>query len=323
MAKDEYDENRRFRLGVVIVNYRTPALVEACLASLARQLEEVEGACVVVDNASGDGSFERLCAWREIAPARARMKVVAAPGNGGFSAGNNIGFENIRSEFVLLLNSDAEVRPGALKALLAAAEAAPAAGVFTPKIVSSDGAPQVSRFRRHSLASEFVDGAQTGPVTRLLPHGETPIFPDDVATDPAWVSFAAVMIRRAAIDRAGPMDEGFFLYYEDCDYCRRLTRRGAEIRYVPAAVFVHDAGGSTKLSEKQDEGARLPAYYYRSRARYFRKVYGPAGPFLANIAWLAGRLIALMRGVVGRPAPQLSRKRYADIWLGWLGGGRA
>lgn len=319
MTDAGFDLNRRFRLGVVIVNYRTPALVEACLGSLAPQLESVDGACIVVDNASGDGSFERLSAWRDASPSAERFRIVAAPRNGGFSAGNNIGFTKINADLVLLLNSDAAARPGALAALIAASEDAPDAGIFTPKITTGQGEALVSRFRSHSLASEFVEGAQTGPITRLLPYGETPIFPEDTKSQPDWVSFSAVMIRDEAIKKAGPMDEGFFLYYEDCEYCRRITKLGYGIRYAPEAVFIHEPSSSTRLREMQGEARRLPEYYYRSRSYYFKKKYGPIGPAAANIAWLLGRAIALVRGIFGRPAPRLCENRYSDMWIGWCG----
>ena len=308
--------NRCFTLGVVIVNYRTPALVEACLNSIGPMLAPADAGVVIVDNASGDGSFERISAFCAAAPEAARLKVVAAPANDGFSAGNNIGCAAIDSDFVLFLNSDAAVMPGALDALLAAAAASPDAGIFAPRIVGSDGVAQVSRFRRHSPLGEFVDGAQTGPLTRLLSNAEVPIFPDDTST-PDWVSFAAVMIRRSALDKAGPMDDGFFLYYEDCDYCRSIVQQGFAIACVDDAVFVHDAGGSTKIREMSEQHARLPEYYYRARSYYFKKYYGPAGPLMANLAWCAGRGLALLRGLFGRAAPRLNDHRGRDIWIGW------
>ena len=316
-----FGKDRRFALGVVIVNYRTPALTEACAASLAPMLEAADAGVVIVDNASGDGSFERLARACAAMPAADRIRVVASPRNGGFSAGNNIGVSAVNADFVLFLNSDAEAAPGALTALLAAVGRAPEAGLITPRIVSSDGDSVVSRFRNHTPLSEFVDGAQSGPVARLFPGAEVPIFPDDVSSRPDWVSFAAVMVRRAALEKAGPMDEGFFLYYEDCDYCRRITRLGYGIEYAPAAVFRHDEGGSTKLQEKTGARARLPAYYYASRSRYFRKYYGPLGPAAANVAWYAGRAVAKARGVFGRPAPGVCEGRAGDIWIGWRGGG--
>ena len=305
------------RLGVVIVHYRTPALAERCIASLAPLLAAVQGRAVIVDNDSQDGSYERLQAFCAARAEADRLEVVQAGRNGGFAAGNNIGFARIQSDYVLLLNSDALVHEGALNALLDAADAAPQAGLVTPRIVSSNGDGEVSRFRNHSPLSEFVDGAQTGPVTKLFPKGEVPIYPSDWDTPPDWASFAAILIRRAAIEKVGPMDEGFFLYYEDCDYCRRIHAAGFDIVGAPDAVFTHDAGGSTKLRERQESQARLPSYYYESRARYYRKYYGPAGLLLANISWLLGRAIAKARGLFGRPAPAICESRARDIWIGW------
>lgn len=314
-----FNSDRHFRLGVVIVNYKTPDLVVSCLNSLVPMLDEADAAVAVVDNSSGDGSFEKLQAYCEKSPENARLNVIAAPDNGGFSAGNNIGLSAVSSDLVLFLNSDAIARQGALMALLEAAKSNSRAGIFTPTICNSAGKIEVSRFRNISPLSEFIDGAQTGPVTKLFPKAEVPIFPDNVSTQPDWVSFAAVMIRREAIEKAGAMDEGFFLYFEDCDYCRRIVKEGFDIALAAEAVFQHDAGGSTQLRRRSDRGERIPSYYYESRSRYFRKYYGPLGPILANIAWYAGRLIAKLRGLFGRPAPSVSKGRAQDIWINWRG----
>lgn len=305
------------RLGVIIVNYRTPELVERCLTDLAPMLAPAQARAVIVDNGSDDGSADRLRAYCEARPEAVLLEVVDAGVNGGFSAGNNAGFDALQSEWVLLLNSDAMPEPGALEELMKAAAASPEAGIITPRLVTGEGGEQVSRFRKHSILSEFVEGAQTGPVTRLFPAAEVPIYPQDWHTPPDWVSFAAVLLRREAIDKAGPMDEGFFLYYEDCDYCRRITAHGYTIVSSPNATFRHDPGGTTKLSVRESALERLPAYYYASRSRYFRKYYGQTGPFLANCAWLAGRVIAKLRGLAGRPAPSVCAGRARDIWIGW------
>ncbi|NOX95458.1 MAG: glycosyltransferase family 2 protein [Alphaproteobacteria bacterium] len=305
------------RLGVVIVNYQTPVLAERCVAALAPMLSAADARAVIVDNDSQDGSYERLRDYCANLPERERIMVVEAGCNGGFSAGNNIGVAALQADYILLLNSDAIVHASALDELLVAADAAPDAGIITPRIVSSAGEEQVSRFRDNSPLSEFIDGAQTGPVTKLFRSAETPIYTEDWSTVPDWVSFAAVLIRKRAIEMVGKMDEGFFLYYEDCDYCRRIRSSGFKIAFAPKAVFTHDAGGSTNLRESENQQSRLPSYYYASRSRYFRKYYGPMGPLLANAAWLLGRGIAHLRGLFGRPAPTVCAERARDIWIGW------
>jgi len=307
------------RIAIIIVNYRTPDLTLACVQSLAPSLEAVDARVVIVDNDSQDGSAGKLTASLRGLTDHGRISVLPAAHNGGFSAGNNLGAAALNAEWYFFLNSDALARPGALEALSAAADSNPGAGLIAPGIVNADGALEVSRFRNHSPLSEFVDGARTGPVTKLFPRAEVPIFPDDTNARAGWVSFAAVLVSAAAIRAAGPMDEDFFLYYEDCDYCRRITASGFKIAYAPDAVFQHDQGGSTQLGAKSGRAERLPAYYYASRSRYFRKYYGPAGPLRANLAWYAGRSIALLRGAIGKPAPAVCKGRARDIWIGWRG----
>ena len=262
-------------IGVVIVNYGTPDLVIKCVRSIIGSLERADARVAVVDNASKDSSVSLLSGFIE-RQGGDRLSLISSPDNGGFSAGNNLGARALQAHYYLFLNSDAEAAPGALEKLADAA--ATNAGIICPRIIGANRADEVSLFRNHSPLSEFVDGAQTGPVTNLFKRAEVPIFPDDPAPQPDWVSFAAVMISAEAMQAVGPMDEGFFLYYEDCDYCRRITAAGFGIALANDAVFYHEAGGSTRLREKSGRrGERLPAYYYASRARYFRKYYGPAG----------------------------------------------
>jgi GT2 family glycosyltransferase len=287
--------------------------VEAARSVLA-DLKDLGGCCILVDNASGDSSAAILAAFAEESGGLVRF--VAAPSNAGFAAGNNIGFDVADAETYLLLNSDARAKPGALSAMVRASRAS-RIGIVTPTILSEDGRAECSRFRRHSILSEFIDGAHSGPLTRLLRHGEVLIYPDDAASAPDWVSFAAVVLSRDAIDAAGPMDEEFFLYFEDCDYSLRIKRAGFETAFVPQAEFIHKGGGSTQFDEANSQKRRLPAYYYRARSRYFRKWHGPLGPVFANVAWLSGRLISRSRGLVGRPAPRVVENRAADIWIGW------
>ncbi|MGE0408852.1 MAG: glycosyltransferase family 2 protein [Amphiplicatus sp.] len=304
-------------LAVVIVNYRTPALALRAARSALDELAAIGGRLVLVDNRSGDNSAAIFAGFKESDPRGGLVDIVLSERNGGFAAGNNLGFKTVAAAHYLLLNSDAAAEPGALTAMLKAAEA-PRTGLVTPCILGPDGAPHSSRFRRHTPLSEFVDGAETGPVTRLFPHADIPIRPDDWTTRPDWVSFAAVLVTAEAIGAAGPMDEAYFLYFEDCDYCRRIGRAGYAIRFAPEARFRHDEGGSTGLKDKERRGARLPAYYYRARNRYFRRHFGPLGPVAANLAWLGGRLLARLRGLVGRPAP-ISPRRAGDLWNGWRG----
>lgn len=305
-------------LGVVIINFRTPALVRDCLASLGPELEENDARVAVIDNYSNDGSADEIAAWLMTGPLwKSRIQLVRAPSNEGFSGGNNIGMRALDADNYLLLNSDTLVRPGALKSLLGAAARDKDAGIVAPRLEDADGTPQISCFRFHSPLSEFLHAAQTGPLDRLFRFAVVPMPVADQPMTCDWASFACVLLKRATLDAAGPMDEGFFMYFEDADYCRTLKKRGWRVLYDPSAHVVHLRGGSSPVKSSMQARKRPPAYYYAARTRYFRKSFGPLGHILANIAWLIGRLVARTRSLFGKPAPLLCENQGKDQWTNW------
>lgn len=319
-------------VGVVIINYRTPDLIIQCLAALGPQLEQVGGRAVIVDNHSEDGSPDKIAAYLDAASLdkgsflekdgddtswKERINLVRSKKNTGFSGGNNIGVSYLDSPFYVLLNSDTILREGALANLIDAAARHPEAGVIGPRLEDIDGAAQQSAFRFHSPLSEFLSGAHLGPLDALFrfaliarPVSDTPQFTD-------WVSFACVLIRRDAIDAAGPMDEGYFMYYEDADYCHAITKAGFRIQYNPTARVVHLRGGSSPVKSAIKSRKRPPAYYYASRTRFFAKKYGPLGPILANFAWHVGRVAARLRLIKGETTPQTCHRQGPDQWTNW------
>ena len=309
------------RIGCVIINYRTPALIESCLRSLAPQLAANDMRVMVVDNNSGDGSADQIAAfldrnedednWKD------RVTLVRSQQNTGFSGGNNIGVDRLDAEFYLLMNSDTLARPGAIAALLAAAERHPDAGLIGPRLEDEDGAPQISAFRSIGLLSEFVQPAELRALERLFPQADANIPIVDAVTEADWVSFACVLIRRAVIDAIGPMDEGYFMYFEDADYCRTAKAHGWRAICDPSARVVHFRGGSSSVKSAHAARKRPPAYFYASRTRYFRKFYGPLGPTIANIAWLAARGIARAKAVFGRTPSKACERAASDIWINW------
>lgn len=303
-------------LTVVIVNYRTPDLTLDALQSLAGEIDPEQHAAVVVDNASGDGSAERIesgIAERGWTWAR----VVRSASNGGFSAGNNAGMDAARARFYLLLNSDAYVRPGALAELLAAARAHPEAGIVAPRLEWPDGRAQISCFRYRSPASELIESAGTGLVTRLLARWDVPLHDQQDVARPDWTSFACVLLREELRQAIGGMDEGYFMYFDDIDHCRRARRAGFEVLYWPRARVVHLRGGTSPLKQASAARERLPAYYYASRSRYFAKFYGRTGLLAANLLWLIGRAISWSRELVGSKSAHVCEGASRDIWHAW------
>jgi GT2 family glycosyltransferase len=306
-------------LAVILLNYRRADLVEDCLASLAPECAAESGiGVVVVDNASGDGSAQRIGDAIRRRGWGGWARLLESPVNGGFSAGNNLGIAAVQAEHYLLLNSDTLVRPGALATLLASMRAQPDVGLLGPRLEGLDGTPQESCFRFHSPWSELMAAAATGPVSRLLRRHQIAQPAADAPHDTPWISFACVMIRAAALREIGPLDEGYFMYFEDMDYCRRAGRCGWRVRYEPAARVVHLRGGSSPVKQAFAERKRVPRYYFASRTRYFAKHYGGvAGVLLANAAWHAGRAISGLRELVGHKRPHTAERHARDLWTRW------
>jgi N-acetylglucosaminyl-diphospho-decaprenol L-rhamnosyltransferase len=306
----------RLTLNICIVNYKTPHLVIDCLASFLPELGD-DTIVVIADSNSRDGSVEKIDAWLRVNDPAKKCNLIVLPVNGGFSAGYNAAMNARAAKHYLLLNSDTLVRPGAIALLRDAATRYPEAGLFGPRLEWSDGMPQESCFRGHSPFSELMGAARTRHVTALLRRH---VIPMPIATSelrPPWISFAAVLIRDAVLTSTGMLDDGFFLYFEDCEYCHRARKAGWDIVYVPTAQIVHLHGQSSQVEAMIATAKRLPRYYYSSRTRYFHLRYGLAGPTLANIGWCIGRLISKARETFGAKKPHLPEMAWKDIWTNW------
>jgi len=307
---------RRRRLAVVVLNYRTPELVLACLASLEAEVDAARDAVVVVDNASADGSEQQIAEEIERRGWSAWARLVCSARNGGFSAGNNLGIGAVDADAYLLLNSDTLVRPGALAELRQGLSSDPRVGMVSPRLEGPDGDPQRSCFRYHTPASELIRGAATGVVTKLLrPYVVSRPLDDEPAVH-EWTSFAAVMIRKEVFEAVGLLDDGYFMYFEDTDFCRRMRPAGWKILHWPAARVVHTRGGSSEVKSRVAARERPPAYLYASRARYFLKHYGRLGLWFANAMWSVGAVVDELRSLVQRRRRVRCSREGRDTWSG-------
>lgn len=305
-------------LGIVVINYKSAGLIRDCVSALARDLEPLDARVAIVDNFSNDGSAEEIEGWLSGAePWKRRVTIIRAKTNSGFSGGNNQGVAALDAPFYLLINSDAIVRPGAVARLLETAAQEKDAAIIAPRLEDPDGAAQISCFHFHSPLSEFLSAAQTGPLDKLFGFAVVPRPVSETRGECQWVSFACVLLRREALAAAGPMDEGYFMYFEDADYCARLRRAGFRIVQEPGARVVHLRGGTAPVKALMKAKKRPPAYYYAARTRYFRKWYGPLGPIAANLMWIAGRGLAHFRALFGKPAPLLCEHQGKDHWINW------
>jgi N-acetylglucosaminyl-diphospho-decaprenol L-rhamnosyltransferase len=298
-------------LAVVILNYRTPDLTLACLASLEPQLDE-HTRVIVVDNASGDGSADRI--EHEIIARGLHAEVLRSPINGGFAAGMNYGINAAHADGYILLNSDTIMRPDALAQLREAMRSHPDAGVVGPALIDEHGETAANCFRDPKPLSELVRAAQTGVLGKLLRSFEL-VFPTaSEPVEPDWIAFACVLVRREVIERIGALDDGYFMYFEDVDYCRRAREAGFRILYWPAAQVMHFGGASSGVATGKRGRKRAPRYYYEARARYYAKHFGHAGLLLANGFWCLGRGVAWSREQIERREPHHREREAIDIW---------
>jgi GT2 family glycosyltransferase len=285
---------------IVIVNYRTASLVVDCLASLEAQVPVLRGGrVIVVDNASGDGSVQEIHAAAIRHAWNAWLEVLELPRNGGFAYGNNAGIRRVREidpafRAVVMLNPDTVAQPGALECLVSFFTENPEAGIAGARIESGSGFVETSAHADPSPRGELHGGAQLDVLVRWLPL--TALNPTAGPQRCDWVSGACMAVRREVFDAAGPLDEEFFLYFEEVDYCVRARQLGWQCWYVPQARVVHFEGASTGI---RTAGRRRPAYWYASRRRFFVKRYGVAGLLAADLLWGLGRSSLVLRRLLG------------------------
>lgn len=275
-------------LSVVVVTYDSRPYVGRCISSLRSSVRRVTYETLVVDNASPRQPFVR----REPPRPGDEVRVIRMARNMGFAAGCNAAMSAARGRHVLLLNPDTEVADGSLDHLVGFLDSHPEAGAVAPLLLNPDGSDQGTA-RRFPTPAAAVFGRRS-PVTAAFPgnrfsrrylsglgHEGTSPFEVD------WVSGACLMVSREALEAVGPLDEGYFMYWEDADWCRRIKAAGYSVYCVPAARVVHDEGARRRLAPDQVR------WFHESAYRYYAKhhAYGPM-----KVVRPAVRLALLARG---------------------------
>jgi N-acetylglucosaminyl-diphospho-decaprenol L-rhamnosyltransferase len=254
-------------LSIVVVSWNVSGLLRRCLRSVEQSagLSGLQYEIIVVDNASTDGSVAMVGAEYP------QVQLVANEKNVGFPAANNQGLARASGRYVLLLNPDTEVIEDALGRLVGFAEVNADVGVAGPMLLNPDGSIQESRRRFPTVGAALFESTWLQPYAprRLLNRYYVLDRPADEAQDVDWVSGAALLARRGAVERVGPMDEGFFMYSEELDWCRRFKDAGWRVSYVPEARIVHHGGRSS-----EQVSAERHIHFQRSKLRYFRKYHG-------------------------------------------------
>jgi GT2 family glycosyltransferase len=296
------------RLSIVVLSWNTRELLAACLASLRAVRAETPHQLIVVDNASADDSADMVA--RDFPEA----ELVRNPRNDGYAIGNNLGAARARGEYLLLLNSDTEVRPGALSTLIRFLDQHPGHGACGPRLDFPDGRPQLSckRFPRLATAvwydtpleRRFPDNREC---RRYLMREFDHVSSRDVDQPPG----AAFLIRRALWEQLGGFDPELWLFYNDVDLCRRLAALGPRVAYVAESRILHHEGRSTR--QFPEFGRQL----HLDRLRYWRKVFGWRGTFTARLmsSWRGRDEIRRMRRE-GAPPEAVRRVREVvrELW---------
>lgn len=282
----------------VILNWRTADMTRRSADAALVAMEGIEGAIVIVDNDSQDGSFEALSA---AFADHTRVRVLQSGRNGGYGAGNNVGIRaglpgGVAPDYVYVLNSDAFPAPDAIRVLRDYLDAHPDVGFAGSHIHGPEDEPHTTAFRFPTALGELEGAARTGPLTRLLKRWVVaPPLPTQTQRV-EWLAGASVMMRRTVLDRIGLFDETFFLYYEETDLCRRAARAGWPTVYVVESRVMHIGSVSTGMKQWR----RVPDYWFRSRRHYFEKNHGRAYAVLATVAHLAGIGLYSLRILAGR-----------------------
>ncbi|MEQ1895683.1 MAG: glycosyltransferase family 2 protein [Planctomycetota bacterium] len=306
------------RVLAVTVNFRTPELTLRCLESLAAARAEASLAAVVVDNASGDGSVERLGSELAARGIGDWARLVAHPTNGGFGAGNNVALraalqEPTPPDYFLLLNPDAALDPGALAALVGFLDATPRAGLCGPRTELGRGNPVGTAFRYPGILNSLDEGLHFGPLSRLLARWRLAPPPRSEPHRTDWLSGGCLLVRREVFECIGLFDEEFFLYFEEVDLSQRAERAGFESWFVPAANILHESGASTGVTGTRGLQRRMPAYWFESRRRYFLKHRGRFVCLLADLAWASGNALWNLRRWISRAPRKEPIGFFADF----------
>ena len=296
-------------LSILIVNWNVRDLLRDCLRSIERGRGDLAVEVIVVDSASADGSAAMVAAefpWVTLLPQAENV---------GFPRGNNIALAQARGDTVLLLNPDTVVLGDALTVLVDYLHTHPDVGVVGAQLLNPDGSVQSSRRRFPTLATGFLESTWLeGLVPGVLRRYYALDLPDDATADVDWLTGACLMVPRAVYERVGGLDEAYFMYSEELDWCRRIRADGWRVVYHPAARVVHHVG---KSSEQAVTARHIN--FQRAKLRYFRKYHGRFVAavlrlfLLGSYAWQL--VLEMVKGALGsQPALRRQRARaYRDV----------
>jgi N-acetylglucosaminyl-diphospho-decaprenol L-rhamnosyltransferase len=293
-------------IAIVIVTYKSSDLAIESLRSIQseRSTAGLRIRVIVVDNASGDlpkiEEAVRTNGWSSW------ITLVLAPRNGGFAYGNNLGiaraYADGRPSYFYLLNPDTQVRPGAIGSLVEFLELRQDVGIAGSSFETLDGQDWSIAFRFPTLLSELTNGLQIGFLERILRRWTVAREMTAVAQPTDWISGASMLIRPTVLLAIGGLDENYFLYFEETEFCYRARLAGFTTWYVPKSRVMHIIGQSTSVSDSTLTLKRLPNYWFESRRRFFAMAYGVRHALLIDIVSITASSLGLLKRVLLRRA---------------------
>ncbi|MBC7187554.1 MAG: glycosyltransferase family 2 protein [Calditrichaeota bacterium] len=302
------------QLSIVIPNYNTRDLLAVCLRSIFSTAEGIEVEVIVVDNASSDGSVGLVSGQFP------QVRIVQNSTNVGFARAVNQGLRLAQGDYLLMLNSDTELKPGALLHCLEFLEKHTKAGAVGCRLINPDGSLQPSCESFMSFAGILWEALlldKLFPHSRLFGRMHLTYFTYDRLEQVDYVKGAFLMTRRATIDDVGLLDERFFFYGEEQDWCYRAKQKGWEVWFTPEATVVHYGGGSG-----DPVAPRIFVQLHKSRYLFYQKHHQPLSSALARIVLAAGSLLRVagwwLFGVLRPGIRTLCRRKAGAFWAAFL-----
>ena len=273
-------------LSVVIVNWNTKDYLLHCLRTVLRTERRDLREVIVVDNGSQDGSVKKV---KEFFP---KIRLITNGENRGFAKATNQGIQHSSGKYLLLLNPDTEVKEGSIERLIAFMDAHPDAGITGVQLLNGDGSKQNSIASFPSLATELLNKSLLRRVFPKKFPGKESVYPGPVEVDS--VIGACMLTRREAVKQVGILDEDYFLFFEETDWCYRMKKAGWKVFHLPQSEVVHFQG---KGAETRKREAKVE--YYRSRYHFFKKNRGKLQWFLLLIGLMAKLEIEILSMFIG------------------------
>lgn len=295
-------------LSIIIVNWNVADLLAACLDSINANQGDLTIEVIVVDSASSDNSVALV---RERYP---WVRLLAQDENVGFTRGNNIGLEVAQGRHLLLLNPDTEVIGDMLPQMVAYLDQNPDVGIVGPHTLNTDGSTQSSRRRFPTVPTGFLESTWVQPLApRSLLDWYTVAGANDRATfDVDWVQGHALLARHDVYDQIGGLDDGYVMFFEELDWCKRAKSAEWRVVYLGSAQVIHHGGKSTDQAS-----AWKHIHFNRSKIRYFRKHHGVVVATALRAFLLIGfgwQLIVEGSKWLLRHKPDMRRERVGVYW---------